>query len=154
MNESPGFDTQVAHRHFAATCFNAAWDLIDKPERTASESIAMLLRSAASAWHWTERGDCTSRNLSIAYWQLSRVFALLNEPGLARKFGELCLQASEGDEPFYTAYAHEALARAAAVAGNADACQRHRNEASRLAERVTDAESRKALLADLQTVHG
>jgi hypothetical protein len=24
----------AAHQHFSAHCFNAAWDLIDKPERT------------------------------------------------------------------------------------------------------------------------
>ena len=69
MAKEPEFDLQVAHRYFSATCFNQAWELIDKPERTAEEDEAMVQLSLASTWHWTQREDCTPANLSIGYWQ-------------------------------------------------------------------------------------
>ncbi len=65
------------HRYFSAQCFNRAWELIRRIDRTELESEQMLLLAQASLWHWTQRPDCTPRNLSIGYWQLSRVFALL-----------------------------------------------------------------------------
>ena len=64
MTENLPFDLPTAHRHFAATCFNAAWELIDKPDRTPAEDEQMLLRTFASFYHWTQRADCTAENRS------------------------------------------------------------------------------------------
>ena len=114
----------------------------------------MLLLSMASAWHWTQRADCTAQNMSVAYWQLARVYALLKQADNARRYGELSLEKSksEGIPPFYLGYAHEALARAEMVAGNKKKVAEYLAEARRAAERVTDAEAKKMLLADLETI--
>src|ERR1700687_1872237 len=64
-----------AHRFFSAHCFNRAWDLIRKSNRTTIECEQMLQLSQASLWHWTQRSDCTPKNLSIGNWQLSRIYA-------------------------------------------------------------------------------
>lgn len=32
--EKPNFDLDAAHRHFSVACFNQAWALLDKPDRT------------------------------------------------------------------------------------------------------------------------
>ena len=54
------------------------------------------------------------RTAPLAYWQVSRIYALLGQADNARRYGELCLEVSQepGVQPFYLAYAHEALARA------------------------------------------
>ena len=81
----PDFDSAKAHQFFSAHCFNSAWELIDKPERTPEENEQIIQRTMASLWHWTQREDCTDQNLSIGYWQAARVYALAGEPDNARK---------------------------------------------------------------------
>ena len=34
MPTAPAFDLAAAHKYFAADCFNKAWDLLEKQERT------------------------------------------------------------------------------------------------------------------------
>ncbi len=154
MTKKPDFDLFSAHKYFAAQCFNQTWDYIDKPERTKSEEDTMLLLSLASLWHWTQREDCTPTNLSVAYWQVSRVFALLQQADNARHYGELCLEASqkEGVLPFYLGYAYEALARAELVAGNQDKMADLLVQAQQTATLISDAEEKKMLLKDLKTI--
>ena len=69
----------------------------------------------------------------------------------ARRYGTLCLEAScgEGIAPFYLGYAHEALARAEAVAGNEAKAGEHLAEARRIAEGLPNPDAKKQLLADL-----
>jgi hypothetical protein len=148
------FDLEAAHRFFAAECFNKAWDLIDKPNRTAEENEQMIRLSLASVWHWTQRTDCTPGNLSIGYWQTSRVYALLGQADNARRYGQMCLEVSQGEGmlPFYLGYAYEALARAETVAGNPAQRDRYLEQARQVTERITDLETQQQLLADLATI--
>jgi hypothetical protein len=118
MSTSPSFDIAAAHKYFAAHCFNAAWDLIDKPERTAEDDRMMVVLSQASIYHWLNRPDCEPRRLSVGYWQASRIQALLGNAAEARNHAEVCLQYSIGQDPFLLGYAYEAMARAAKIAGN------------------------------------
>ena len=148
----PSFDPQSAHRHFSAHCFNAAWDLIDKQARTPDEEEQMLLLAQASLWHWTQREDCTPRNLSVGYWQLARIYALLGWPEEAWRAGEAALRFAENEPPFYRGYAHEALARAAMLAGDVSRQKHHLNEARWCAAEVTDAGERAALETDLNGI--
>ena len=155
MTDKPDIDLQSVHKKFSVQCFNQAWEYIDKPTRTTDEEDKMLRLSLASLWHWTQRQDCTPINLSIGYWQVSRVFALLHQADNARHYGELALQAiqTEDVDPFYTAYAHEALARAELVAGNQAGMEEHWAQAHKLATLITRAGDKKLLLADLATIH-
>jgi hypothetical protein len=154
MTKKPDFDLFSAHKFFAAQCFNQTWDYIDKPTRTKSEEDSMLRLSLASLWHWTQREDCTPTNLSVGYWQVSRVFALLQQADNARHYGELCLEVSqkEGVLPFYLGYAYEALARAELVAGNRDKMADLLVQAQQTATLISDAEEKKMLLKDLETI--
>lgn len=148
----PTFDIVVAHKYFSADCFNRAWTLIDKAGRTADENEQMLALAHASVWHWLERDDCEPRNLAIGYWQLSRVYALIRHGERAAHYGNLSLTASADEPPFFLAYAHEALARAAALVGDVTVMSEHLTQARRLAEMVKEAEDRQLLLADLETI--
>lgn len=154
MSDMPMFDPQAAHRHFSTECFNKAWDLIDKPDRTPTDNEEMLRLGMTSLWHWMQRQDCTPTTLSAGYWQVSRINALLGRAADARRYGELCLEISqqEGVEPFYLAYAYEALARAALVAGERSEMQLHLTSARQTAEQVTDIEAKAMLLTDLDVI--
>ena len=112
----------------------------------------MIATAQASLWHWIERADCTAQNLSIAYWQLARVYAVLGDAGEARRYGEACMGRSGESAPFYLAYAHEALARAASVAGDASTVERHLAEARTVAVRIAESAEREALEKDLATI--
>lgn len=112
----------------------------------------MLALSFASLWHWTQRDDCVSRNLSIGYWQISRIFALLGDGANARRYGDACMEHSLSESPFLLAYAHEALARAAALSGDSNGCAHHLTEARKLAPQISDAEERAALEKDLPSI--
>jgi tetratricopeptide (TPR) repeat protein len=154
--ETQDLDLASAHRFFSTHCFNAVWDLIDKPERSVDEDDAMVQLSLTSLWHWTQREDCSASNLSVGYWQVSRVYALVGRAEDARRYAQRCLQVSDDDDddvgPFYLGYAYEALARAASVAGDRDTAEDYLAKAREVAQTVPDAQSRQMLLDDLVTI--
>ena len=152
--KKPDFALDAAHKHFSVGCFNEAWELLDKPDRSAKENEQMLRLSLASHWHWTQREDCTPTNISIAHWQTSRIYAVLGQVENARRYAQMCLAASQGDDiaPFYLAYAYEAMARAELVAGNREKMEKYLGQAQRVADTVSDPEAKKWLLDDLGTI--
>jgi tetratricopeptide (TPR) repeat protein len=154
MTNKPEFDMKAAHKYFSAACFNGAWELLDKSDRTAEEDEQMLRLSMASHWHWTQREDCADTNISVSYWQASRIYAVLGQVENAKRYAELCLAVSQGDDipPFYLGYAYEALARAELVAGNKKQMQANLKEAHKAADKVADKEEQKWLLDDLATI--
>ena len=48
MAKKPDFDTASAHKYFSAHCFNSAWDLIEKKDRSAEEDQQMIDLAQAS----------------------------------------------------------------------------------------------------------
>ena len=147
--EASSLDVGQAHKLFSAECFNRAWGLIDKIARTKEDEQQMILLAHASLWHWTQRPDCTAKNRSISYWQLSRVYALLMEPANSRRYADLCLEVTPMTDAFCLGYAYEALSRAEFVAGNADQATRFLIDARNHAESVTSDEDRQLLIDDL-----
>lgn len=143
---------EAAHPFFSASCFNQAWDLIDKQDRTPEEDELMISLVHASIWHWSQRPDCTDTNRSIGYWQASRVYALLGQAGNARRYGQLCLEVTPKDLPFFLGYAYEALARAEWVAGDHEKANAYLAEARQQAARVPDPENQKFLEADIDSI--
>ncbi len=152
MSEPEAFDEAAAHAHFSKTCFNAAWTLIEKTDRTAADDEEMIELNLASLWHWRRRADCTDRHRSVGCWQASRIRALLGHADEARRYADLCLAYSASLPPFYQAYAQEALARAAAVRGDDAASRSHAMRARVLTQAIADADERELLLADLATL--
>lgn len=152
MPPKADFDIAAAHRYFAAACFNEAWDLIEKQHRTPADDHRMIALSLASIYHWSERPDCGAKQRSVGYWQASRVHALAGLASEARRYGELCLAESSDLEPLYVGYAHEALARAARLAGEIALADEHLAHARGFAAQVADADERRLLEADLATL--
>ena len=150
MSSSPPLDVAAAHKYFAAHCFNAAWDLIDKPERTAEDDRMMVALSQASIYHWLNRPDCEPRRLSVGYWQASRIQALLGNAVEATHHAEVCLQYSVGQDPFLLGYAYEAMARAARTAGNPRKAAEQLALAKEQVALVSNNEDRELLQKDLE----
>jgi hypothetical protein len=143
----------AAERQLASDLFNHVWTLLEKPGRTPDDDDELLHAAHASRYHWSRVG--TRVNLARGEWQCSRVYAVLGraEPALhhARRCLELVREAEDAtdwDEPF----AHEALARAYAVAGDAHAARRELELARAGAAAIEDAEDRELVLADLATI--
>jgi len=152
--QTPEFDVQSAHRYFAANCFNKTWQFLENKDRTPAENLDMISACQASYWHWTQYEGHTPLNISIAYWQLSRVYAITNQPKLALSYASLCLKISQANElsPFYLAYAFEALARASAVANKPDETATWVEKAKIIAEAELESDEKQQLLTDLNTI--
>jgi hypothetical protein len=150
--KDPPINTESAHKYFAAHCFNRAWDLIDKKDRTAEDDRLMVALNQASIYLWLERPDCGNEQLSVGLWQASRIQSLLGNAVEARRQAEVCMSYSGELAPFYRGYAHEALARAAKVAGDAQLSRSHKDQAVKLAADIKDKDDRDLLLKDLEAL--
>lgn len=144
----------ASHRQVAVELFNRTWELLDKERRTDAEDAEMLTAAFASRYHWRQIGD--SKNFSVSDWQVSRVAAVLGNPDLAEDYGRRSLEVASSANlgPFYVGYGHEALARAALMAGNRKEAGRHLRSAQELLEQVVDSSARDLLAADLGELDG
>jgi DNA-binding transcriptional MerR regulator len=147
----PGLD-DATHRQVGVALFNHVWTLLENEQRTAEQDIEMVHAAHASAYHWMQVG--TAANRARSEWQCSRVYAVLRrpEPALwhARLVLEICEREGIGD--WDLAFAYEALARAHAVAGDADEAARWLEQARNAAAAVAEDDDRELVLADLETI--
>jgi len=149
-----GGDLAQWHRKLAPMAFNRAWELLDRTELSPEEEDEMLAAAFAQRYHWYEIGD--PRNWSIADWQISRVTAILGYADLARRFGFRSLEVAQAHNlgPFLEGFAHEAIARAAAVVDDVETFTEHLNEAKALVGAIDDDDERSTLEADLSEMAG
>lgn len=153
MSDSPPMIVDaVTHRKLAVALFNGAWDLMDKPSRTPAENDTLMHAAHASRWHWEQCGKAV--NLARGDWQISRVYTVLGraEPALwhARRCLEICLR--DGFADWDLAYAHEAVARAARLAGDEAEYQKHLHLARAAGEKIAEADDRENFAKDLGTL--
>ena len=139
-------------RQLAVDLFNHVWTLLERSDRTALEDDEMLHAAHASRYHWGEVGEPV--NLARGEWQISRVYAVLGraEPAMwhARRVVALCEEHGIGD--WDIAFGWEAVARAAAVAGDSAQSATALARARELSAAIADAEDRELLLTDLATI--
>jgi tetratricopeptide (TPR) repeat protein len=105
-------DTQ-AHEliKIAASCFNKAWDYLEKTDRNASEERSMLNLAHASRYLWGLVGS--PRNEAMGDWQFSRAYSAVREPELALSYAKSCLETCEKNKiSDLLASAYEGIARA------------------------------------------
>jgi hypothetical protein len=139
-------ETRALDRRFAVDLFNEVWRLLELPARTAAEDDRMLHAAHASRYHWGEIGEPV--NFARGEWQVSRVYAVLGRAEPALYHARCCLAISEehGIGDFDIAVAHEAIARAAAVAGD--------TALRTLGEQTADDDDRQICCNDIATVPG
>jgi hypothetical protein len=152
-----GSDETLDHRAIGVDLFNRTWDLMGKQDRTAEDDDAMLHMAHASAHHWRAEGSgATANNLARSEWQVSRVYTVLGRAEPAQHHAQRCLEICQayGIGDWDLAYAYEALARAASVAGDPAVAEEWVLQARRAAEDIAEDEDREAVLADLATIPG
>jgi len=118
------------HRKAATHCFNRAWDLMVKKDRSPTEDSRLLHLAHASLYHWGLVG--TPTNLAVGEWQLSRIYADLGHPKLAVKFARSCLATCKENRLAEIEHtANEAMARAYAAAKDYERARKCLREARR-----------------------
>lgn len=140
------------HRQLGVDLFNEVWRLME----TRTDDERMLHAAHASAYHWAEAPECEPRNRARSEWQVSRVYTVLRrgEPALhhANRCLEICEADSENMEDWDLPFAYEALARAHAVAGNAEEAGRFADEARAAGKQIAGPEDREHLDEALATI--
>ncbi|MGZ4132753.1 MAG: MerR family transcriptional regulator [Actinomycetota bacterium] len=141
------------HRRIGVELFNETWTLMEKTDRTPEDDLAMLHTAHASAYHWSQAVHGPEHR-ARGEWQISRVHTVLGQPEPARYHAEACLRICEehGIGDWDVAFAHEALARAAMVAGDRAAMDAHLERARELGAQIADPEDRALLEQDLATI--
>jgi hypothetical protein len=136
-------------RRIAAELFNHAWTLMEKRDRTERDTDLMIHAAHASRFLWEDIGEPV--NHARGEWQVARVYALALRPEPALHHARRCLEICErhGIGDFDLAFAHEAIARAHAIAGEGDAARRHVEQARDTAARIADPGDRDLVLDDL-----
>jgi hypothetical protein len=139
-------------QRLAARLFNRVWELLEQPDRTVTDDDEMLHAAHASRHHWGKVGDPT--HWARGEWQCSRVYARLDRAEPALHHGRRCLELAEQYElsSFDLGCAHEAIARAAKLAGLADYAAKHATLALAHAEQVTEPDERTVLLEDIASL--
>jgi tetratricopeptide (TPR) repeat protein len=138
----PPPDIPAAHRWFAAEFNNRAWELVEKADRTAEETIEMLHAAHAAAIHWQAVG--TPVNLQRAENLLATACLKLGRHEQALEHAErgLALSEKNGDAQttFDRASALAACAKAKNAAGDGNAALPLIFEALAEADKLNDEE--------------
>lgn len=148
MEKTQRYTEAEFHQKMAVDLFNFVWSLIEKPERTPDDDT-MIHAAHASRYHWGRVGQPVHR--ARGEWQIARVYTLLNrsEPALYHARRCLAICEAEGIGDWDIAFAHEAVARASASAGDRTAFERHFRWAQELGEKIAEEEDRALLFHDL-----
>jgi len=142
------------HEKVAKDCFNKTWDLLEKKDRTPEEDNEMIHTVHASRYHWgvlAANGKGTALNLQRGEWQIARVYNVLEREEPALYHANLCLKLTKDNEigDYDLAFAHEAVARASALAGNKKNYEKHLKLAQETGEKIRDKGDRDYFFEDL-----
>ena len=154
MAKSKRYTEQECHKKFATDLFNQTWRLLDKTDRTEEEDEQMVHAAHASRFHWGEVG--TAVHAERGEWQISRVYSVLKRPQQALHHAQRCLAICQehGIKDFDIAFAHEAMARAYAVAEDSAQCEMHIQLAKKAGLQIEEKEDRDLFLSELETIPG
>ena len=142
------------NRRHAVELYNAAWELLDSPERTESEDDRLLTLAFASRHHWEAAEDGGDEQLAIGDWFIGHVAAHLGLSALAVRFSGRALDRVEsmGAGGWLLASVYEGMARAHACAGDAEGRRRYTLLAEAALEGITDPDEREVIEDQLRSI--
>jgi hypothetical protein len=150
-NDRPELDPAV-QRELAAALFNRVWTLMEMHDRSEAEDAEMVHAAHATTYHWMQVGGPERR--ARGEWQCARVYTVLGLPEAAlyhaRQVLEICQREGIGD--FDIAAAYEGLARATALAGDADEAHRWAELGRNASAEIADDADREIILGDLASL--
>lgn len=134
------------HKYFAVNCNNEAWNLIDKPERTAAEERQMLYLAFTAAFHWSKIG--TRINYARAEILLAHALSLVDNGDQAMQYALSALSFFEAGngEDWDLAFAHLEASLAAATQGDQQQHRLHYQKAHELGEAIHEPEDQKIFM--------
>jgi uncharacterized protein YndB with AHSA1/START domain len=137
------------HRMQAIEANNSAWELIERPDRTADDDEDLVRRAYAAAHHWARAAGRGPANEARASWLQSRAWVITGDGAQALRYADRCLGVcmEHGLVDFDLAFAHEARARALACLGRHAEAEQARAAAASVA--IDDDEDRAVFEADL-----
>ena len=151
MSEENTYTESEAHRHFAAKLNGEVWGLIEKADRSGGEDEMMIHTAHASCCHWLKVG--TPVHHQRAEWMIARVYSELGLAEAALRHASRCQELTQEHadlmEDFDRAYAHEAMARANAVAGNRAKALEQLQLARAAGQAIADDQSKQFFVSDL-----
>lgn len=136
-------------RALGAWCFNRAWALMAKKDRTPADDEEMLIIAFASRYHWSRVG--TPANFARGEWQIARVYGLLGRHEEAVRHSRRCLEITESArlQDFDLAFAYEGMARSLALSGSTDEARVYADRATTAGTKIAEEEDRQIFLADM-----
>jgi hypothetical protein len=146
----PDLDPET-RRALAVGLYNRVWQLLDTDDRTVEQDDEMVDAAHASRYHWGHIG--TAQNYAVGEWQLSRVYSVLGRGEPALHHARRCLALTEENAlPAWTlGSAFEAMARAAAVAGDPAAASWRAKAVAQL-DQIEDPDDREVVARDVATL--
>jgi hypothetical protein len=146
--------TPQEHRKFAVSCFNKAWDLLEKNDRTPEEDMEMVHLTHASRYHWGQIGEPIY--FARGDWQISRVYAELGFGVMAFKYAKSCLDLCEANDidDIDLAFAYEALARASAVSGDRANARGYIELAEIYGQSIAQEADRQVFFEEIRSIPG
>lgn len=143
---------QQWHRHFAVEMYNASWDLLGRTDRSPDDDAALMAAAFGSAAHWDHIG--TDENRAIGDHQIAKAAGAVGLPDVAVVYARRALDRVErgGLPDWLLAAAHEGMARACAVAGDAEGRAHWIEQCTRTLAAVTDPDDRAVVADQLRTV--
>lgn len=141
-----------AHKFFGPSLFNATWELIDKPDRSADDDAAMLEAAMGSLYHWTQVGE--PEQVATGYWQVAHVASLLGFGLLAWAYANrsLAIAEAEGFTDWRKASVLEGVARAAAAYGDAAEHEKYYALAKDAIDAIESDDERAVIAGQFATV--
>ena len=137
--------TPDEHRAVGVELYNKTWELLE----AGADADEIVDTAHASALHWRLAAGATTANRARSHWLCSHVYAAVGRPEPALHHAERCLSvvlSEPGEmEEFDLPVAYEALARANAVAGNADEARRFIDLGRAETAKIADTEDREQL---------
>ena len=131
-------DDRDAIRRRAIETNGAAWDLLEKADRSDADTEAMVTAATESLTLWRQVG--TPVNAQRGHWMIARVAVDAGRADLAVEHARATLDLTaahrEALEDFDRAFAEEVAARAFALAGDLERARRHYATARRLGEAI------------------
>jgi hypothetical protein len=153
MNEEEKVYTEAkAEKYFAIEHNGVTWNLLTKENRSPDEDALMVHAAHSSCMHWLQAGTPTHHQRGE--WLISHVYSVLGYADAAMRHAKTCLALTKDHhnmmEDFDQAYAYEAVARAAALAGETEKAKKYLAKAKEAGEAISDAESKKIFVGDLE----
>ena len=132
--------TSDMQKQIASLCNNAAWDLIEKPDLTASECFDLLRLAGTASYLWSEIGTC--HNIAHADLLFSLALSRAGAGALAVGAAERALKyfTESQSEDWERAFAHAAMAASHCCAGNEEGHLQYYKEAQLLENKLMSDE--------------